>query len=86
MKLSKAEKNYFQECGYSIRDILQIEEAIKVMQYEENDKRVSRKYVLENMDRKTWLSGIERATFHWSAVRETKDGKEIFFNARKLFR
>ena len=56
------------------------------MQYEENDKRVSRKYVLENMDRKTWLSGIERATFHWSAVRETKDGKEIFFNARKLFR
>lgn len=56
------------------------------MQYEdENDKKVSRKYVLDNMDRETWLSGIGRAAFHWSATRETKDGKTIFFDARKLF-
>lgn len=49
------------------------------MQYEdENDKKVSRKYVLDNMDRETWLSGIGRAAFHWSATRETKDGKTIF--------
>lgn len=33
-----------------------------------------------------WLSGIGRAAFHWSATRETKDGKTIFFDARKLFK
>jgi len=38
------------------------------------------------MDRETWLSGIGRAAFHWSATRETKDGKTIFFDARKLFK
>lgn len=79
MKLSESDKNYFKKCGYLDQDIPQIEKAIEVMQYEdENDKKVSRKYVLDNMDRKTWLSGIGRAAFHWSAARETKDGKTIF--------
>lgn len=87
MKLSESDKNYFKKCGYLDQDIPQIEKAIEVMQYEdENDKKVSRKYVLDNMDRETWLSGIGRAAFHWSAARETKDGKTIFFDARKLFK
>ena len=85
MKLSESDKNYFKKCGYLDQDIPQIEKAIEVMQYEdENDKKVSRKYVLDNMDRETWLSGIGRAAFHWSATRETKDGKTIFFDARSL--
>lgn len=79
MKLSESDKNYFKKCGYLDQDIPQIEKAIEVMQYEdEND--------LDNMDRETWLSGIGRAAFHWSATRETKDGKTIFFDARKLFK
>lgn len=87
MKLSESDKDYFKKCGYLDQDIPQIEKAIEVMQYEdENDKKVSRKYVLDNMDRETWLSGIGRAAFHWSATRETKDGKTIFFDARKLFK
>ena len=87
MKLSESDKSYFKKCGYIDQDIPQIEKAIEVMQYEdENDKKVSRKYVLDNMDRETWLSGIGRAAFHWSATRETKDGKTIFFDARKLFK
>ena len=87
MKLSESDKKYFKKCGYLDQDIPQIEKAIEVMQYEdENDKKVSRKYVLDNMDRETWLSGIGRAAFHWSAARETKDGKTIFFDARKLFK
>lgn len=87
MKLSESDKSYFKKCGYLDQDIPQIEKAIEVMQYEdENDKKVSRKYVLDNMDRETWLSGIGRAAFHWSAARETKGGKTIFFDARKLFK
>lgn len=86
MKLLKSDIEYFKKCGYLDRDIPQIKEAIKVMVYtNENDKRVSRKYVLENMDRETWLSGIGRASFHWSSARETYDGKTIFFDASKLF-
>lgn len=86
MKLLKSDREYFKKCGYLDRDIPQIEEAIKVMVYtNKEDKRVSRKYVLENMDRETWLSGIGRASFHWSSARETYDGKTIFFDASKLF-
>ena len=86
MKLLKSDREYFKKCGYLDRDIPQIEEAIKVMVYtNEEDKRVSRKYVLENMDRETWLSGIGRASFYWSSARETYDGKTIFFDASKLF-
>ena len=86
MRLLKSDKEYFKKCGYLDRDILQIENAIKVMIYtNEEGKRVSRKYVLENMDRKTWLSGIGRASFHWTAARDTYDKKIIFFDASKLF-
>ncbi|RHU02394.1 hypothetical protein DW711_10760 [Ruminococcus sp. AM27-16] len=87
IKLSESDKNYFKKRGYLDQDIPQIERAIEVMQYEnENDKKVSTKYVLDNMDRETWLSGIGRASFHWSAARETRDGKTIFFDASKLFK
>lgn len=86
MKLSESDKKYFKKCGYLDQDIPQIEKAIEVMQYEdENDKKVSRKYVLDNMDRETWLSGIGRAAFHWSAARETKDGKTIFISYKDEF-
>lgn len=85
IKLSESDKNYFKNRGYLDQDIPQIERAIEVMQYE-NDKKVSTKYVLDNMDRETWLSGIGRAAFHWSAARETRDGKTIFFDASKLFK
>lgn len=87
MKLLKSDIQYFKKCGYLDKDIPQIEEAIQVMVYtNESDKRVSRKYVLENMDRETWLSGIGRASFHMSSTRETYDGKTIFFDASKLFK
>ena len=40
IKLSESDKNYFKNRGYLDQDIPQIERAIKVMQYEnENDKK-----------------------------------------------
>lgn len=90
MKLLKSDKEYFKKCGYLDTDIQQIEKAISVMKYTEYginvEKKVSRKYVLENMDRETWLSGIGRSSFHWTASRELDNGNTIMFDASKLFK
>ena len=32
-----------------------------------------------------WLSGIGRAAFHWSATRETKDGKKKTATGRVVY-
>lgn len=45
----------------------------------------------ENGDVYSWYdvaggNSFHVSTFHWSATRETKDGKTIFFDARKLFK
>lgn len=89
MKLSADDKQYLIGCGYLEQDIPQIEKVISVIKYTEikdgKRKRVPRKYVLENMKRADWLSGVGRATFHWTAMRETNGGASIYFDASKHF-
>ena len=89
MKLSADDKQYLINCGYLEKDIPQIEKVISVIKYTEikdgKRKRVPRKYVLENMERTEWLSGISRAAFHWTAMRETRNGTGIYFDASKFF-
>ena len=58
---------------------------MKATVYEEEDKKISRKKVLEEMERKEWVNGIARSAFHMTAARETRDGKVIFFDSRDLF-
>lgn len=73
MKLSESDKIYFKKCGYLDQDIPQIEKAIEVMQYEdENDKKVSRKYVLDNMDRETWLFWYRACSFSLECSKRDK--------------
>lgn len=81
MKLTKADKEYFIDAGYLEEDLEQIEYCMNKCKYElEDGKKVSRKYVLENMDRREWLSGIGRSAFHWSAARETYNGYIVLFD------
>lgn len=34
----------------------------------------------------TYLSGIVRSAFHWSVVRETEDGRRVYFDSSNLFK
>lgn len=48
MKLSESDKNYFKKCGYLDQDIPQIEKAIEVMQYEDENEQE----YLEDLDKR----------------------------------
>ena len=98
MKLTDTDKKYLLEKIYAglkhtfEEDLPQIEEAADVTTYtlykgDESDGRISRTKAIVLCGRKGWLSGLSRAAFHRTAMREVK-GKPnlyVFFNARKMF-
>ena len=98
MKLTNDDKKYLSKVGYEKSDFKQIEEAMNKTTYEiflpDNQiiigkpikERISRKKVLELMDRTEWLSGISRSAFHLTASRMTKDNREILFDSKQIFK
>ena len=94
MKLTKADKAYLLSISESEQYFPQIEEAMDVTEYKLLDadglttiRKISRKAAIELLGRDTWLNGLDRSAFHWTAMRETKDGKNtILFDSSKLFK
>lgn len=88
MKLTSEDKNILRGFGYPEDDFEQIEKATlsKYTTYEINDKKVSLSEVLKVLDRIEYLSGISRSAFHWSSVRDGKNGEIVYFNSSKLFK
>ncbi|WP_024622455.1 hypothetical protein [Metaclostridioides mangenotii] len=88
MKLTNKDKEILRGFGYPNEDFKQIERATfkKYTTYELNGENISLEKVLEIMDREEYLSGIARSAFHWSAVRQTLNEKEVYFNSSKLFK
>lgn len=88
MKLSNEERTHLHELGYSDTDVKQIEEVMQVRYttYTLGSKTISRDRAIELLGRKTYLSGIVRSAFHWSAVRITESGENIYFDSSKYFK
>lgn len=88
MKLSIQDKEILKNYGYPEEDFEQVERAmlIKFTNYELDGKRISRKKAIELLGKEQFLSGIGRSAFHWSAARETKDGRVILFDSSNLFK
>ena len=72
--------------GNKKNDIDQIEKAVAVTDFEIDEKPIDLVSVLRIMDRKVFLSGMSRSAFHWSAARETVDGRVVLFDSSKLFK
>jgi hypothetical protein len=85
MKLTSEDKKILKNWGYKSSDFKQIERATSKTEYELDDERMSLTEVLQVLDRKTYLSGIARSAFHWSACRENEKGQTVYFNSSKLF-
>ena len=94
MKLTNKDKKYLITIGYNTEDFSVIEETTKHIKYEllpNGNKskyafRLNQKEVIEILGRDTFISGLGRATFHWSAVRytETQQGTiSIYFKRIK---
>jgi len=88
MKLTLTDKSILSEIGHRKEDFEQIELATskRYTKYELDDKPISLEEVLRLMDRKEYLSGIARSAFHWSAVRNTLDGRTVYFDSSNLFK
>ena len=94
MELTKADKAYLLSINESEQYFPQIEEAMEVTKYELTDadgkntiRHISRKEAIELLGRETWLNGLDRSAFHWTSMRQTKDGKNyVMFDSSKLFK
>lgn len=75
-------------------DLRQLEEAADGTTYELCDadcrnviQEISCETAIRLLGRETWISGLVRSAFHWTAARQTADGKNyIMFDSRKLFK
>jgi hypothetical protein len=88
MKLTKMDKQILSDFGFPNEDFQQIEKATskKYTTYELDGEFISLEEALQLMDRTEYLSGLGRSAFHWSAARETIDGRTIYFDSSKLFK
>lgn len=90
--LSNEDRNILLDIGYLTEDLAQIEKVEKCLECEifddETDgmpEKVGYTKARKVMDIKEYLSGLGRASFHETALRYTKDGRMVLFDAHRFF-
>lgn len=95
MKLTDENKKMLAAWGYRYpADIAQIEAAMSekktnytIIAKGQRERIIKRSEALQLLGEEIFLSGIARSAFHFTAARETADGKTtILFDSSKLFR
>ena len=72
--------------GEKDKDIEQIKRAYKKLKlYDENNERIHKDEAIKKIGIKEFLSGLVRASFHFTAFREYENGKGILFDCSDLF-
>lgn len=91
MKLTQEHKDLLLKWGYPQEDFEQIEEATRKTTYElyEGDKKIKNvgiKEAINLLGIETYLSGIGRSAFHFTAYRHIENSDNgILFDSSKLF-
>ena len=91
MKLSKKDKTYLLSIGCREIDFRQIENVISKTRYYlykvrgNEEKRIGREVVINLIGRESFLSGINRSAFHYTAVRYVDADKAIHFDSSRYF-
>ena len=88
MKLNNDDKIWLLELNYTEDDFWQIEQALNanITKYTIDGVPVSRDKTIRFLGRKQFISGIARSAFHYTAARETADGKVVLFDSSRMFR
>ena len=88
MKLTSNDKGMLRKWGFSDQNFAQIEEALQKSKtkYKLGSDPISREEAIVLLGRDVFLSGISRSAFHFTAARETADGKVVYFDSSRLFR
>jgi hypothetical protein len=86
MKLTSQDQVLLIKYGHPKSDFRQIERALNKTTYETNGKKITREEAINILGTETYLSGISRSAFHWSAFRENEKGQGVYFNSSQLFK
>ena len=97
MKLTKEEKKrvveYLLSIGENKEDIPQVFQGKRVAKFlwtkrgEFTDKKINQGKAFELLGFEDFWNGLDRASFHWSAWRETIDGKGgVYIDCSALFK
>lgn len=86
MKLTEQDKQILRDFGHPESDIRQLCEAARRCKHtDEHGNRITAEKAVEMLGRKTWLSGISRAAFHWNCGREN-NGYYVSFDCSAMFK
>ena len=91
--LTQRDKTYLMRIGYLSCDLPYIERAVGSMKYEywkaDKEEKIDQERAIALLGKQAWLSGIGRACFHASAVRETKGShkgrSQVYFDNHSAF-
>lgn len=76
---------FLSELGYKKFDeIVQIQNAILLSNYELNDKKISVSKAIEILGREEFLGSVSRSAFHWTSG-NSKNGNHVHFDSSILF-
>jgi hypothetical protein len=85
MKLTIKDKELLLKWGYEEEHLKQIERATTKTIYKMDRKKISANEAIDILGRETYLSGISRSAFHWTACRDNGKGKTVYFDSSRLF-
>jgi hypothetical protein len=90
-KLNQQHQEIILNFGYPKEDLKQIEAALKCTDFEiltegKEDEKTTIEKAVEILGEEKFLSGMCRSAFHYSAIREGKNGIKIYFNSSRLFK
>ena len=87
MELAKEDRAFLASLGYEERDLPQIEDALHASRttYSLDGEPITRAQALHLLGRESYLAGISRSAFHFTAVQSTENGKTVGFDSYKLF-
>ena len=87
MELEKEDRAFLAALGYDEHDLPQIEDALHASRttYSLDGEPITRAQALHLLGRASYLAGISRSAFHFTAEQSTENGKTVGFDSYKLF-
>ena len=87
MELAKEDKVFLVSLGYEEHDLPQIEAALHASRttYSLDGEPITRTQALQLLGRESYLAGISRSAFHYTAEQTTENGEAVGFDSYKLF-
>lgn len=86
--LTENDKDILRSWGHDERDISQIERVAekRFTKYSCEGERISREKAIEILGRRSYLAGLSRSAFHYTASQTTESGEIVLFNSSAFFK